>query len=183
MLLVDNNQERAERTQRDVQDAGGASSIFLADVTQEDDCITMMDTCHERYGGLHILFNNVATYGSGKITEVSEAHIDETLAINLKSMMLTCKHAVPLMAASGGGSIINIASIDGLRAGFSANAPYAVTKAGAIQLSRVMAVAPRPRQYPRQRHRARPYSRRLRASPRRSETHAAPQSRTLGHRG
>ncbi len=140
VLLVDNNQERAEQSLRDINDADGVASIFLADVTQEDACIGMIEACQARYGGLHILFNNVATYGSGKITEVSDAHIDETLAINLKSMMLTCKHAVPLMAASGGGSIINIASIDGLRAGFSANVPYAVTKAGAIQMSRVMAV-------------------------------------------
>ncbi len=140
ILLVDNNRERVQRTQQNIAEAGGLSSIFLADVTQEDACIAMMDACRERYGGLHILFNNVATYGSGKITDVSDAQIDAALAINLKSMMLTCKHAVPLMAASGGGSIINIASIDGLRAGFSANVSYAVTKAGAIQLSRVMAV-------------------------------------------
>ncbi|MYD09719.1 MAG: SDR family oxidoreductase [Chloroflexi bacterium] len=140
VLLVDNNPERAQRTQNDITDAGGVSSVFLADVTREDDCIGMMTACQERYDGLHILFNNVAAYGLGKITELSETDIDSTLAINLKSMMLTCKHAVPLMKASGGGSIINIASIDGLRAGFSANVPYAVTKAGAIQLSRVMAV-------------------------------------------
>lgn len=140
VLLVDNNRERVERTQTDITEAGGAASIFLADVTREESCIGMMKVCQERYGGLHILFNNVATYGSGKITEVSDADIDATLAINLKSMMLACKHAIPLMAASGGGSIINIASIDGLRAGFTANVPYAVTKAGAIQLSRVLAV-------------------------------------------
>lgn len=140
VLLVDNNRERAERSRRHIKEAGGVSSIFLADVTREDACIGMMKACKERYGGLHILFNNVATYGSGKITDVSDADIDAALAINLKSMMLTCKHAVPLMTASGGGSIINIASIDGLRAGFTANVPYAVTKAGAIQMSRVMAV-------------------------------------------
>lgn len=140
VLLVDKNRERVERTQQDITEAGGACSIFVADVTREDACIGMMNACKERYGGLHILFNNVATYGSGKITDVTNADIDATLAINLKSMMLTCKHVLPLMASSGGGSIINIASIDGLRAGFSANVPYAVTKAGAIQLSRVMAV-------------------------------------------
>jgi len=140
VLLVDNNRQRAERSQTAITDAGGVSSVFVADVTREEDCIAIMEACQARYGGLHILYNNVATYGLGKVTELSDADIDATLAINLKSMMLTCKHAVPLMKASGGGSIINIASIDGLRAGFSANVPYAVTKAGAIQLSRVMAV-------------------------------------------
>lgn len=140
VLLVDNNRERAELTQRDIAAVDGESSVCLADVTQEDACKGIIDICRERYGALHILFNNVATYGTGKVTEISDSDIDSALAINLKSMMLTCKHAVPLMAASGGGSIINIASIDGLRAGFTANVPYAVTKAGAIQMSRVMAV-------------------------------------------
>lgn len=140
VLLVDKNRERAERSQMAITGAGGVSSVFVADVSLEKDCIAMMAACQERYGSLHILYNNVATYGLGKVTKVSEAEIDAALTINLKSMMLTCKHAVPLMKASGGGSIINIASIDGLRAGFSANVPYAVTKAGAIQLSRVMAV-------------------------------------------
>ena len=74
------------------------------------------------------------------VTEVDDEELDEVFAINLKSMMLTCKHALPLMIASGSGSIINISSIDGLRAGFSANVPYAVTKAGVAQLTRVMAV-------------------------------------------
>ena len=140
VLVVDKDLQRAQQTQREITRAGGASSLFIADVTDEDACKRLMDTCQERYGALHILFNNVATYGAGKVTEVSDADIDATLAINLKSQMLTCKHALPLMSASGGGSIINIASIDGLRAGFTANVPYAVTKAGVIQLSRVLAV-------------------------------------------
>jgi NAD(P)-dependent dehydrogenase (short-subunit alcohol dehydrogenase family) len=55
-------------------------------------------------------------------------------------MVWTCKHAVPAMMTSGGGSIINVSSIDGLRAGFSPNVPYAVAKAGVVQLTRTMAV-------------------------------------------
>ena len=140
VLLVDYDHERAAATARDITKAGGEASIFQADVTNEDACKAMIDECRARYGGLHILFNNVATYGMGMVTEVDAADLDEAFNINLKSMMLACKHAIPLMRAGGGGSIINIASIDGLRAGFSRNVPYAVTKAGAVQLSRVLAV-------------------------------------------
>ncbi len=140
VLLVDIDRERAEATQQDIAAAGGTASVFEANVTSEGACREMMEACHERYGGLHILFNNVATYGGGMVTEVEDAELDQVFAINLKSMMLASKYAVPLMKASGGGSIINIASIDGLRAGFRRNVPYAVTKAGAIQLARVMAV-------------------------------------------
>ncbi len=140
VVLVDNNRERAEVTEREILVEGGDASIFEADVSREYDCAAMVDFCRERYGGLHILFNNVATHGSGKVTDVDADELDKVFAINLKSMMLACKHAIPLMKASGSGSIINISSIDGERAGMSHNVPYAVTKAGAAQLTRVLAV-------------------------------------------
>ncbi len=140
VLLVDNDFERAQRTLHDIVAAGGTASVFVADVTDEAACQAMIAACRERYDRLDILFNNVATYGMGMVTEVDGTDLDHAYAVNLKSMMLACKYAIPLMAESGGGSIINVASIDGLRAGFSRNAPYAVTKAGAIQLTRVIAV-------------------------------------------
>ena len=140
VMLVDNDRERASLTLDDIIAEGGQASLHIADVTDEAACRAMIDACRDRYGGLHILFNNVATYGSGMVTEVDSAALGRAFDINLKSMMLACKYAIPLMAASGGGSIINVASIDGVRAGFSRNVPYAVTKAGAVQLSRVLAV-------------------------------------------
>lgn len=140
LVLVDNNRERAKITEREIHEEGGCASVFIADVTREEDCAAMVDFCRERFGGLHILFNNVATHGSGKVTDIDADDLDTVFASNLKSMMLTCKHAIPLMKASGGGSIINISSIDGERAGMSHNVPYAVTKAGAAQLARVLAV-------------------------------------------
>ncbi len=140
VLLVDNDCERVQVTFDEITSANGEASVFQADVTSEAACEGMIDACRERYGGLDILFNNVATYGLGMVTEVDAADLDETFNINLKSMMLACKYAIPLMSETGGGSIINVASIDALRAGFSRNVPYAVTKAGVAQLSRVLAV-------------------------------------------
>ncbi len=140
VVLVDNNRERAEVTEREILEEGGFASIFEADATREDDCAAMVSFCRERYGGLHIVFNNVATHGSGKVTDIDAEALDKVFAINLKSMILVCKFAIPLMKASGGGSIINISSIDGERAGMSHNVPYAVTKAGAAHLARVLAV-------------------------------------------
>lgn len=140
VVLVDNNRERAEATEREILEHGGRASVFLADVASEDDCKAMVAACHERHGRLDILFNNVAAPGAGKVTDVASDELDQIFAINLRSMMLACKYAIPLMKASGGGSIINVSSIDGLRAGMHPNVPYAVTKAGAAQLARVIAV-------------------------------------------
>ena len=140
VVVVDNSRQRAEATERDILDSGGIATVVIADVAKEEDCQAMVDACRERFGRLDILVNNVATHGSGKVTDVGSDDFDHVFAINLRSMMLTCKYAIPLMKASGGGSIINISSIDGLRAGMRPNVPYAVTKAGAAQLARVLAV-------------------------------------------
>ena len=140
VVLVDISRERASVTEREILQEGGVASVFEADVTREDDCQAMVASCQERYGGLHILFNNVAAHGAGKVTDVNSDDLDRVFAINLRSMMLACKYAIPLMKASGGGSIINVSSIDGLRAGMHPNVPYAVTKAGAAHLARVVAV-------------------------------------------
>jgi NAD(P)-dependent dehydrogenase (short-subunit alcohol dehydrogenase family) len=140
VLLVDREIDRAEETLAVIESEGGQASVFQADVTDEDNCRDMMAACVEQYGGLHVLFNNVGIPATGKVTEVEAPDLELAIDVNLKSMVWTCKHAVPAMGASGGGSIINIASIDGLRAGFSPNVPYAVAKAGVVQLTRTMAV-------------------------------------------
>jgi NAD(P)-dependent dehydrogenase (short-subunit alcohol dehydrogenase family) len=140
VLLVDLETQRAEETLAVINQSGGQASVFQADVTDEDDCRAMIEACLERYGALHILFNNVGMGVGGMVTEIEETLWDRAIDVNLKSMVLTCKHAVPSMAASGGGSIINVSSIDGLRAGSSRNVPYAVAKAGVVQLTRTMAV-------------------------------------------
>ena len=140
VLLVDWEIERAEETQAAIEAEGGVASVYQADVTQDDTCRSIVESCQERYGGLHILFNNVGTSGSGKVTEVTEEVWNRALDTNLKSAALMSKYAVPAMAAGGGGSIIHVSSVDGIRAGMSPNIPYAVAKGGLITLTRAMAV-------------------------------------------
>ena len=140
VLLTDFDLARAEETQASIAAEGGTASVFQADATSEVDCRGMIETCVERYGGLHVLFNNVGGIGSGMVTEIEEEYLDRAIAVNLKSAILTSKHAIPAMIDSDGGSIINVSSIDGLRAGWTANVPYAVAKAGLAQLTRVTAV-------------------------------------------
>ena len=100
----------------------------------------MVDAAVAAYGRLDILCNNVGVSGNGKVTEVDEAYWDNVMAINLKSMMLTSKQAIPPMIAGGGGAIVNISSVDGIRPGLWNNAPYAVSKSGVIALTHNMAL-------------------------------------------
>jgi NAD(P)-dependent dehydrogenase (short-subunit alcohol dehydrogenase family) len=140
VLLVDINVERAEETLAAIEREGGQASVFRADVTAENDCRAMVKVCLERYGALHILFNNVGMRASGMVTEIEEPVLDRAIDVNLKSMVMTCKHAVPRIAASGGGSIINVSSINSLRAGYTPSVPYSVAKGGVVALTKSMAV-------------------------------------------
>lgn len=140
VLLADLDIKRAEETLADIEEEGGQAAIFQADVTSEVDCRAMVETCLDQFDGLHILFNNVGLGAGGMVTDFEEDLWNRALDVNLKSMVITSKYAVPQIAASGGGSIINIASIDGLRAGMSRNIPYAVAKGGVVALTKSMAV-------------------------------------------
>ena len=142
VLLVDAVEERATETMVMIREEGGEASVFEGDVTQSEDCRAMVDTAVERYGGLNILFNNVGILGRGSVVDVNEEDWDRVLEANLKSMMLTSKHAVPKMASGGGGSIINVSSIAGLRAGSGgSNVSYSASKGGVIALTSSMAVS------------------------------------------
>ena len=141
VLLVDRNPQAAEETLAAIREEGGEASIIGADVTLAVDCQAIADAAVERYGALHILFNNVGITGPGSPTDVEESVWDNVLDVNLKSMMLTTKYAVPKMMDAGGGSIINMSSIAGVRAGSgAASVPYSASKAGVIGMSETMAV-------------------------------------------
>lgn len=140
VVLADLNVANAETTRQTIIDEGGAALVCQADVSREADCQALVAAAVEEYGGLDILFNNVGVSGNGKVTEVEEKVWDQVMAINLKSMVLTSKHAIPHMVVRGGGAIINIASVDGIRPGMWNNAPYAVSKSGVIALTHNMAL-------------------------------------------
>ncbi len=141
VLLVDRNPRAAEETLATIREEGGEASVFGADVTLAADCEAIAEAAAERYGAVHVLFNNVGITGPGSPTDVEESVWDNVLDVNLKSMMLTTKYAVPKMIDAGGGSIINMSSIAGVRAGSgAASVPYSASKAGVIGMSETMAV-------------------------------------------
>ena len=141
VLLVDRIAQHAEETLSTIREEGGEASVFEADVTRSDDCLAMVKTTVERYGAVHILFNNVGILGRGSVLDVTEEEWDRVLDANLKSMVLTCKFAIPEMIQGGGGSIINMSSIAGIRAGSGGpSVSYAASKGGIIALTTSMAV-------------------------------------------
>jgi NAD(P)-dependent dehydrogenase (short-subunit alcohol dehydrogenase family) len=140
VLIADLDEAAARRTEAAIREAGGEASIHVADVADETNCRQLVDVAVERYGGLDVVMNSVGISGPGMVTEITEDLLNRTLDVDLKSMMFVCKYAVPAMTARGGGSIINVASVDGMRAGMSRNVPYAAAKGGMIAATRAMAV-------------------------------------------
>ena len=138
VLLVDNVEERVAPTLQAIQAEGGHASVFIADVTQDDQCRAMVQAALDRYGALHILHNNVGINGPGKVTEVPQSEWDRIMSVNLTSMILASKYAIPPMIQAGGGAIVNVSSISAIRP--RGMTPYTVSKGAIIPLTQAMAI-------------------------------------------
>jgi len=138
VMLVDYNLEAAEETRRLIDEEGGECVVFQADVSKSSDCKSMVEKCIQIFGRVDILHNNVGIGGYGGPVETSEEQWDRIIDINLKSMFLTCKYVLPYMEKQGGGSIINISSINAITITVPAVA-YSASKAGVIALTREVA--------------------------------------------
>jgi NAD(P)-dependent dehydrogenase (short-subunit alcohol dehydrogenase family) len=140
VMLVDLNPEAAEETKRIIDEEGGECIVSKADVSKSSDCKCMVEKCIQTFGRIDILHNNVALGAHGGPVETSEEDWDRVIDINLKSIFLTCKYALPYMEKQGSGAIINISSIGALRASPYPTLTYAVSKAGVIALTREVAI-------------------------------------------
>jgi NAD(P)-dependent dehydrogenase (short-subunit alcohol dehydrogenase family) len=120
--------------------ARDASQPWSGDVTDSASVAAMARAALDAFGRIDVLVNNVGGSAAGGPVEMDEAVWDGQVDANLKSVFLACKHVLPSMIAQRSGAIVNIASTSGLRWTGSAQVAYAATKAGVIQLSRVVAV-------------------------------------------
>ena len=139
VLVVDRDLALAERTVAMITAEGGTASAGAFDVTDSAACQAMVAAAVARYGRLDLLDNNVGIGSSGSVLDESEANWQRVMHVNVDSMFLTAKHAIPAMLRSGdGGAIVNVSSISALRPrGLTA---YSVSKGAVIALTRAMAV-------------------------------------------
>jgi NAD(P)-dependent dehydrogenase (short-subunit alcohol dehydrogenase family) len=137
LFAVDLHAERLVETENA---AKADLRAHVCDVTDAIAVKEMVEACVQHFGRLDILVNNVGGSAAGGPVEMSEEVWDAQVDFNLKSVFLGCKYALPVMERQGSGAIVNIASSSGLRWTGSAQVAYAATKAGVIQLSRVVAV-------------------------------------------
>jgi len=132
----------ADRLQETIALAGAVDASIrpcICDVTSSDSIAAMVAACVDAFGTVDVLVNNVGGSAPGGPVEMSEEVWDAQVDFNLKSVFLGCKHVLPIMLAKSSGAIVNVASTSGIRWTGSAQVAYAATKAGVIQLSRVVA--------------------------------------------
>jgi NAD(P)-dependent dehydrogenase (short-subunit alcohol dehydrogenase family) len=140
IFAVDRDPATVTETVERVEAAGGVIKTHQCDVTNTTAVAAMAKACAETFGRIDVLVNNVGGSAAGGPVEMAEEVWDAQVDSNLKSVFLTCKYVIPIMERQGGGAIVNIASASGIRWSGSAQVGYAATKAGVIQLSRVVAV-------------------------------------------
>jgi NAD(P)-dependent dehydrogenase (short-subunit alcohol dehydrogenase family) len=146
VLVVDIDQMAAERVAADIEGSGGRALAFRADLSEEGDVVAAIAAAVERFGRLDVLHNNAALTDSeflDRDTAVPDLALDvweRTMAVNLRSQMLMCKHAVPEMARGGGGSIINMSSGAAFK-GDRTRTAYGVSKAGVHALTMYVATS------------------------------------------
>jgi NAD(P)-dependent dehydrogenase (short-subunit alcohol dehydrogenase family) len=139
VVLVDERAEWVEATRRIVAAEGGEALVVAADVADAEACRHVVAQAIEAFGAVHVLVNNVGVTGpAGTAVEVDDEAWDRAMRINVTSMVLMAKHAVPAMIAAGGGAIVNLASIAGLRGGHP-SLLYPTSKAAVIGLTRSLA--------------------------------------------
>ena len=139
VLVVDRDLKLAERTVAMITEEGGNAVAAAYDVTASEQCAAMVEDAVSRWGRLDCLDNNVGIGSKGSVVDETEENWARVMHVNVDTMFLACKHAIPAMIrTAGGGSIVNVSSISALRPrGLTA---YTVSKGAVIALTKAIAV-------------------------------------------
>src|ERR1700678_2676479 len=139
VLVVDRDLALAERTAAMIASEGGSAAAASYDVTESVQCAAMVQDAVSRWGRLDCLDNNVGIGSKGTVVAETEENWARVMHVNVDTMFLTSKHAIPAMIRTAGcGSIVNVSSISALRPrGLTA---YSVSKGAVIALTKAMAV-------------------------------------------
>ncbi len=139
VAVVDIDVEAGKRTTATIVREGGKAIFIRADVGKTAQVKRMIERTASAFGRLDIIHNNAIWFRNGKATELDEKDWDRTLDVGLKTVFLSAKYGVPVMRETGGGSIVNTASVHSL-VSFEEHTAYDAAKAGLLGLTRVLAL-------------------------------------------
>ncbi len=139
VVIADRDTTRGQAAAREIQQRGGSSIFFSCDVTVADDCRRAVQKTSEAFGPLNLLVNNAGIIARRSVVDLEEEEWDRVMDVNVKSVYLMSKFAIPIMRAAGGGNIINTSSGWGLAGGPNA-AVYCASKGAVVLLTKAMAI-------------------------------------------
>ena len=142
IVVADYVEESGRATVEAIESDGGTAAFVQVDVSHADQVEAMVAFAVETYGGLHVLYNNAGIMPpeDGGSLDTLEDTWDVVMAVNLKGVWLCCKHGIPAMIESGGGSVINVSSLVALMGSATAQIAYTASKGGVLAMSREMAI-------------------------------------------
>ncbi len=139
VAVMDIDREAGQAAAREILAAGGRAIFMRGDVTSAEDCWGVVEATVAAYGGLDILFNNAGIVRRADVLTTTEEEWDRVMDVNVKSIFLMSKYAIPCMLKRGGGSIINTSSGWGLKGGGNA-VSYCASKGAVTNMTRAMAI-------------------------------------------
>ena len=142
VVVCDASESAGESCVEEVRGAGGRACFARADVSKSDEVRAAVETATREFGGLHVLFNNAGIFpdGDGSPVDTGEDVWERVIDVNLKGVFLGCKHGIPALLASGGGSIINTASFVAVMGAATSQIAYTASKGGVLAMTREIAV-------------------------------------------
>jgi NAD(P)-dependent dehydrogenase (short-subunit alcohol dehydrogenase family) len=140
VIAADLDRKAAEETAEIIASEGNEALPLAADVTRSAEIAAVVDETMRRFARIDILHNNVGITEMGDPTEASEESWDRVMAVNLKSVFLTCKHVLPVMKAQNKGAIVNISSLAAVSINPYPYFSYYASKSGLNHLTRALAV-------------------------------------------
>lgn len=146
VVIAEINEELGSRAAAHIRSLGGEATFVKADCSRTSDVQALMARTCELYGGLHVLYNNASVFvrTDQPVTQLSEDAWEHIVRTNLWSVFLCCKYGIPLILASGGGSVINTGSSASVM-GIPGCDAYTASKGATMSLTRSMAVEYGPR--------------------------------------
>ncbi|MFE6997902.1 SDR family NAD(P)-dependent oxidoreductase [Microbacterium sp. NPDC057659] len=139
VAVVDLNADAAEAVAEEIRAAGGTAIALAADVSSEADIERVVASVVEELGGIDVVFNNAGIIRRTTAVEITVEEWDRVFGVNVRAIFLMCKHVVPIMAANGGGSIVNTGSGWGLKGGGQAIS-YCASKGAVVNMTRALAI-------------------------------------------
>lgn len=139
VAVVDLNAAAAEAVADEIRAAGGTAVALAADVSSEPDIERVVAEAVEAFGTVDVVFNNAGIIRRTTAVETSVEEWDRVFGVNVRAIFLMCKHVVPIMAAGGGGSIVNTGSGWGLKGGGRAIS-YCASKGAVVNMTRALAI-------------------------------------------